>query len=753
MIKKMLSLLLLALSTTAIHAIEKDAKYNSNLDIDTTKILHDVEIVGYNAKTIAGSGQYINARTLSKTNQININNVLRNIPGVNVRDEEGFGLRPNIGLRGTPVNRSAKITLMEDGILFAPAPYADPSAYYFPTFSRMQGVEVLKGSSQVKYGPYTVGGAVNLLSTSIPDAFKAFAQVSYGSFNTNQQRIWVGDSKKNFDYVVEFNRFASDGFKQLDGGGNTGFERRDVMGKFRWHTDSDAAVAQSLTLKVLNATELGNETYLGLSYADYIVNPLRRYAATQKDVLDMKHSHVSLNYNIQPLQGLIINATAYYANTYRDWARANSVGGQSVVNIINDPETHALPYQILTGKANGAIVYQSAARNYFAKGVQANARYFFCAGETSSKIEVGMRYHVDQADRLATRSTYNMTAGKMILATAGIPGNNENQIRNANALATYLSYEFFYNGLKLSPGIRYEKIKLDIQNFGNADFGRLGDNLKSATNELEVFLPGMGASFDINKKMNVFAGVHKGFSPPGMPNTNTNAEHAKPETAINYEIGYRLNLSNMHLQLVGFRNNYDNILGSDNVSGGGAGTGDMFNAGNARVQGLEMSMEYNLMSLFKQNSAFRIPLDIAYTYTSAKFAETFVNGGGDWGSGLINAGDYIPFITPHLLTTSIGIENNKMNLVLIARYIGQTRVKPAQGEIILPSANTKLNDINAIASNLVLDLSANYKLNKTITAFCTLNNISNNLGIITNLPQGYRPNMPININVGLKANI
>jgi Fe(3+) dicitrate transport protein len=751
--KKMLPLLLLVFCPTAIFAVDKDVKNNIDLDIDTIQILHDVEIVGYNAKTIAGSGQYINTRTLSKTNQININNVLRNIPGVNVRDEEGYGLRPNIGLRGTPVNRSAKITLMEDGILVAPAPYADPSAYYFPTFSRMQGVEVLKGSSQVKYGPYTVGGAVNLLSTAIPDAFKAFAQVSYGSFNTNQQRIWVGDSKTNFDYVFEFNRFASNGFKQLDGGGNTGFERRDVMGKFRWHSNSDAAVAQSLTLKVLNATELGNETYLGLSYADFIENPLRRYAATQKDLLDMEHSHISLSYNIQPVQGLVFNATAYYANTYRDWARANSVGGQSVTTIINDPASHQLPYQILTGKADGAILYQSAARNYFSKGVQANARYFFCAGETSSKIELGMRYHADQADRLATRSTYNMTGGKMILASAGISGNNENQIRSAGSLAAYFSYGFFYNGLKLSPGVRYERINFDIQNYGNADFGRLGTNLKSATNELAIFLPGVGVSYDINTKMNVFAGVHKGFSPPGMPNTNTNAEQAKEETAMNYELGYRLNATGLSLQLVGFSNNYNNILGSDNVSGGGAGTGDMFNAGNAVVQGLEFSLEYNFMQLINSNQSFRVPLDVAYTYTNAKFAETFVNGGGDWGSGLINAGDFIPFITPHLLTTSLGVENNKMSLVLIARYIGQTRVKPSQGEIALPDADTKLNEINAIGSDLVLDLSANYKFNKTITAFCTINNITNNMGIITNLPQGYRPNMPFNLNVGLKADI
>jgi Fe(3+) dicitrate transport protein len=720
-------------------------------DSIANKALDPVTIVGSKAKAIPGSGQYIGSRKLALLNQLNVNNVLRTVPGVNIRDEEGFGLRPNIGLRGTPVNRSAKITLMEDGILIAPAPYADPSAYYFPTFARMQGVEVLKGSSQIKYGPYTVGGAINLLSTAIPHAFKGFAQLSYGSFGTNQQRVWVGDKRKNIDYVFELNRLASNGFKQLDNGGNTGFDRRDIMGKLRWHTADNAKVPQSITLKVVSSTEAGDESYLGLTYDDYKDNPLRRYAATQEDFLDMRHHHISLSHTISPAKGLSINTVAYYANTFRDWARVNTIGGQGLNAILADPAAHQTPYQIMVGKANGNIDYQSAARTFYSKGIQANAQYAFNTRAVAHKIQIGVRYHADQADRYATRSTYSMTDGNMILTTAGVKGNQENQIRNAHSLATYLSYDISFKGLKLSPGVRYEKIKFDFLNYGNADNGRLGTTLKTATNELDILLPGLGLHYAFNPSMSAFGGIHKGFSPPGMPSVTATTGQAKVETAVNYEIGYRFEKKGLHVQAVGFWNNYGNILGSDNVSGGGIGTGDMFNAGNADIRGLELSVEYDLLHKENKHSAYRLPINIAYTYTHAQFQETFRNAGGDWGSGQINRGDLIPFITPHLLTVGIGIEHQRFNANLQGRYVGDTRTKPGQGALLVPANQVKYDDVNAIKGFLIIDWSANYKFGKHFTAFATVNNITNNRSIVANLPNGYRPGMPLGVNFGIKA--
>ena len=713
--------------------------------------LEVITIVGDKSRSIPGSGQFINSMKIDKLNQPNINQVLRIIPGVNIRDEEGFGLRPNIGLRGTPVNRSAKITLMEDGILIAPAPYSDPSAYYFPTFSRMQGVEVLKGSSQIKYGPYTIGGAINLLSTAIPSSFQGFSHLAYGSFGTNQQRIWVGDSRKNIDYVFEINRLASNGFKELENGDNTGFDRRDVMGKLRWHTHEDASIFQSVTLKFVSSYEKGNETYLGLTYDDFIKNPLRRYAGTQKDLLDLNHQHISISHSILPTKGLSIHSTGYYSNTFRDWGRVNTAGGQSLNSILQNPDALATAYQILTGRATGNLDFQSAARTYFSKGFQTNAQYLFTTGEMTHKIQVGIRYHEDQADRYATRSIYTMTNGTMVLTTSGVKGNQENQLRKGRSLATFLNYDLSIKGLKVSPGIRFEKINFDFQNYGNADNARMGTALKTAENGLAILLPGVGFNYRFNESFNILGGIHRGFSPPGMPSVTSSTGQAKMESSTNYELGYHLDKGGFSAKMIGFFNNYANILGSDNISGGGAGTGDMFNAGKAHVQGLEISLEYNLLQGRKSSSSFALPISISHTFTDAEFQETFLNGGGDWGSGLISKGDKIPFITPHLLTGNIGITSKKMDITLSSRYTGITRVKPGKDVYIFPNEKAKYSDVNALNGFLLADLSVNYKLSKSFTAYMTLNNLTNNKGIVANLPQGYRPNMPLNFNFGMKV--
>jgi Fe(3+) dicitrate transport protein len=134
--------------------------------------LEVVQIIGTRdeARNIAGSGALIDEDQIRIEAATDINQLLKTIPGTYVREEDGLGLRPNIGIRAAGSERSGKVTLLEDGVMIAPAPYSNPAAYYFPTTMRMSSVEVLKGAPLLRYGPQTTGGVINLISTPIPDS-------------------------------------------------------------------------------------------------------------------------------------------------------------------------------------------------------------------------------------------------------------------------------------------------------------------------------------------------------------------------------------------------------------------------------------------------------------------------------------------------------------------------------------------------------------------------------------------------------
>ncbi|MBK7634282.1 MAG: hypothetical protein IPJ13_08280 [Saprospiraceae bacterium] len=152
-----------------------------------------------------------------------------------------------------------------------------------------------------------------------------------------------------------------------------------------------------------------------------------------------------------------INTSAYYSYTFRDWDRASTFGGKSINNILADPIANLDGYEIMTGKKNGDVESQASNRTYFSKGVQTNAQYLFSTNKINHRIQLGLRYHLDQADRYATSSSSFMIDGILVQTGISFKGNKENQIRNAKSFATYLSYDLSYKGLKLSPGVRYEK--------------------------------------------------------------------------------------------------------------------------------------------------------------------------------------------------------------------------------------------------------------------------------------------------------
>ena len=712
---------------------------------DTIHILKEVTvnsdvIVGskFKAKNRAGSTSFISPADLKTFHYADVSRILAKIPGVTVQEEDGFGLRPNIGMRGTNPNRSEKITFMEDGILIAPAPYAAPAAYYFPTTTRMQAFEILKGGSQIQYGPYTTSGAINMVSTQIPSKFTGNITATYGNYNTKRTYMNIGDNFNNFAYLVEYNNRNSDGFKKIDfSSKNTGFQGNDYVAKFRINTDFDAKIYQSLTFKLQYSEDTDNETYLGLTDADFKADPYRRYLGSNEDYIDTEHFQIMATHYIKPSKNLTFTTKAYRNTFARNWYKLDGVNlGTSTIsinNILENPVKYTAEYNSITGASNtiaNALRVKANNRTYEAQGIQTVGNFKLEKNAFTHEIEFGIRYHEDYEDRYQWVDGYAINNKAMNRTNAGVAGTDANRITSANAIASHVLYNLSFDKFTLSPGIRYENIDLKSLDYGKSDVNRTGTNQIISNNNVGVWIPGIGILYDINQFYNVFASVHKGFSPPGAKS----GEDA--ENSINTEIGFRMHKNAFSGELIYYYNDFSNLQGSDNMSGGGSGTGDLFNAGEAIVNGIELAATYDF--LYNNSNQFKLPVTLSYTYTDTKLESTFASP--IWGN--VVPGDEIPYIPKNQLSLMADFEFNKFQFAVGYRFVDAFRTKAGQGTI---PANYKVDSYS------VFDTSTKYFLSKNVSFMVNVINLFDAENAVSRVPAGLRPAHPFGINAGISA--
>lgn len=721
--------LTLALAVTA-HA-ETAADQAVNLDRLT------VVGSGQKAQESAGSAAYLDAETLEKHDYRDIQRILRQVNGVYAVDEEGYGLRPNIGIRGSGTDRNSRITVMEDGVLIAPAAYAAPAAYYFPTAARMNAVEVRKGSSTIRTGPRTTGGAINLISTPIPQQTSGLVDFAYGTDQTMQAHAWAGGSTDNIGWLLETAQQQTDGFKRLDNGGDTGYTLEDYLGKFRINTGSDARYYQSLELKLGKVEQDSDETYLGLTDADFRATPNRRYAGSQQDNIKTDHEQVELRHYIAFSDALDLTTVAYRNEFSRNWYKLNDVrnsadtGWQSISGILANPAANAEQYAWLTGAdssriAQGALRVRNNNREYYSKGVQSVLGWTLDAGGAQHAFEFSVRYHEDQEDRYQSDDRYTMQNGTMVLASRGAPGSQDNRIGDAKAISVYLQDEIRTGNWIVTPGLRYESIDLTQTRYSTATGDRSAP-VSVQKHSVSELMPGVGVTYLINDSLNVFASAHRGFNPPG-PGSDVD-----PEESVNVEAGLRWNAGAMNAEFAGFWNDYSNLVGTCTAStGGNCDIGDQFAGGKARVRGIEASFGYTA----GLGNGLRLPLRAGYTWTDAEFRSSFASSFEEWGT--VESGAPLPYLPEHAFNVQVGLESERWRVNLAGNYIDDM-------------ATSAQAAARRTESAFVVDLSAGYRLTDSAEVFARVENLTDEVWIASLRPAGARPGMPRQTYVGVRV--
>ena len=687
--------------------------------------LEVVTIIGTrdDARELPGSAYVIDSKDLEIFMHSNINQVLARVPGVYLRAEDGYGLRPNIGIRGTGTERSGKITLMEDGVLIAPAPYSNPEAYYFPGAGRMSGVEVLKGTPLLRYGPYTVGGAVNLISTPIPNGYRGNITAEAGQNGENRLFTNYGGSGEQYGWLLETDQRRSDGFQDIDRSNNDAdLKLEDYLGKVRWNTREGERIFQSVELKVQHSTEDSGQSYLGLSDVDFNRDPDRRYGLTELDNMDSRHSGANLSYLVDPGHGLSLNVVGYYNEFKRDWFKVDSIDGEGIANVIADANagnTAVIDYLHGVTDVNDIAIKHNS-RKYKSKGVQGNVNWDFEAARMSHALTAGLRYHRDHMDRYQPVEIYNQVNGSLVYQTEIRPAGSNNREEYGEAYSAWLlDTVSVLDDVDVTLALRYEDIKTEREEYAETREFLVGYR----SNKTREWMPGIGIAWTATDSWQLMAGVHQGISPAGAGAR----ENTDPEESTNYELGFRFTRDSLSADVIGFYSDYTNSIRNCSVANPCAGGID---SGTEQLGGAEISGFEAALNWQGQTGALQWPLQLAYTYTHAEISR-------DSDDGAYLEGDAYPYIPENHFFAQLGVVGPRgWDAYLSVNYTDK---------MCMDFECERSNVDNRYAetdSFWFVDFVTHYQLTDAARIYVKVDNVFDEHNIASRSPAGARPTKP-----------
>ena len=492
-------------------------------------------------KEIAGTVNVVTREEIQRARPKNADEMLRRVPGVNVLDEYGQGLRPNIGIRGMDPRRSKNILLLMDDVPIQPALFGDASTYYMVPIERIDHIEVIKGGASVLYSPNTQGGMINFIQKRIPTTPTFSTTNTFGSFNLFQSDTQYGGYFGNFGAQMGYLRRQSDGFRdrsksQLD----------DFTLRFEANPDDRTRITTNFsyynettqTPGSLTPTQYRNDRTLA-------GKPLDEFKG-QRTAVDVTASREIDAHNTAKI--------IVYGNVFeRNW-------------YVQDQNA-----------TTGALLQTSTnfLRKFNVFGVMPQHQFKFSLFGLDQQITSGVRYH---AERLTDIQGIG-TAGSKISRTT----NNADLESVAYAAYTETAIRLT-EAFTISPGIRWEQVNQSRETMNAVP--PVGGNFRNSKTT-QGLIYGTGVKYQLTPDSMLFGHVHTTFRPPTFANavdpTSGTTQDLEAERALSSDIGLRSTIiPGVSAEVAVFRTEFRNQI----VQQGSA----FVNAGKTLQEGIESTV-------------------------------------------------------------------------------------------------------------------------------------------------------------------
>jgi Fe(3+) dicitrate transport protein len=669
-----------------------------------------LEIIGDSPhvhRKLAGTATRLSARDVELINPIGTQDLLGYVPGIHGFADDGIGnSRISIGIRGLNPRRSSRVLILEDGIPIQPALYVYPNMYYNPPVERIDRVEVIKGSGAIKFGPQTMGGVVNYITSRPRRSIGYSGQATTGTNGYlslfTEMGGW-GSEKVEPEVQLLFKR--GDGFRQ-----NNDFIQYN--GTFKLSIMPDAERVYYVKGNV--DYEHSNATYTGLT--EYSFRNNAEFNPKENDDFDVFRSSLDLISTRRRSSRLTATTLGYLSYFNRNWWRELDVFVRPSA-LAGDPPTQFEPLPWYTGgdlvRVGGGDENFGNLRSFYTGGLQHSYNLDHILVGSSARLEAGARIHWERfiddtkvGDAPDARDGVYFTGDPDDPESITIVGKSHHY--ETTALSVYAEEQLDFGRLTVVPGVRFEI-------FEQERIDRLnGSTYLDKTSS--VLLPGFGFNYALGS-LNAFGGVHRGYTPPSsgalsIVNFGEGAGEGgldlRSEKSWNSELGLRGAFDWLTFEAAAFHLAIEDIVA--------AGRGTAFtNLGRTRNYGVEWSSTLRASAA----AGFLPDVNVVYTFLQTEILEGRVRSARSAGVEVDISGNQLPYAPEHTVTA--GIEKAfGFGLAFRADVRFVDRVY-TDFENIETTSNR--GDTGPVPSNTVIDASARYAASRHLHVVLTAKNL------------------------------
>ncbi|WP_445407116.1 TonB-dependent receptor domain-containing protein [Acinetobacter seifertii] len=481
----------------------------------------------------------VDAPQADSSSQVNLTEVVKGIPSLQIRNREnyaqdlqlsmrGFGARSTFGVRG--------IRLYVDGI---PATMPDGQGQTSNIdLSSLDHVEVLTGPFSSLYGNSSGG---TILTSTKEGQGKDSIELSYSGGSHDKSRaglVLQGGAKgaNEPSYVISSSYFDTDGYRD-----HSGADKILNNAKLSWNLDDGSKINWVTNYIKINADDPG-----GLTRADWQNNPkqvaqnILDYNARKK--IEQTQTGVTWSKPINDKNELY--AMAYLGNR-------QVTQYQSILDTVQkNPNT---PYQ-----AGGVIDFK---RNYYGADFRWTGKELL----PNTTVSLGVALDAMDEDRKGYQN-FNDVGDKGVKGT--LRRDEDNTLWNIDP---YLQASWqFLPTWRLDTGVRYSNVHYKTKD--HYIVGLNGDN--SGKTSYERVLPSVALSWQIIPDVLAYASYAKGFETPTFTEMAYPAQGGasnldlKPSKSDSYELGLKSSTTLGNFTLAVFQTKTkDDIVAAETMGG------------------------------------------------------------------------------------------------------------------------------------------------------------------------------------------